>query len=152
MVASRKPRASDTLNDASKYAPPSNGRDALFNGLAPAIDFKQIEEVQSVIGARKVGKLLGLACAELTVRPPAMRALADSQDFALLRKEAHGFKGAVASVGLVALARSAKAVELALPGADLHHSLDRLESEAIRALIAVRSLLAQCSAEMSPRP
>jgi HPt (histidine-containing phosphotransfer) domain-containing protein len=119
--------------------------------MVPAIDLKQIEEVQLAIGASKVGRLLGIACDELASRPRAMRALADAHDFALLRKEAHGFKGAVASVGLVGAARAAKAVELALPGAELHHSLDRLDREATRALVAVRSLLAQCGLESAPR-
>jgi HPt (histidine-containing phosphotransfer) domain-containing protein len=71
-----------------------------------------------------------------------MRKLAQGDDIAVLRTEAHSFKGAVSSVGLVAAARAAKAVELALPGAELEHSLDRLESEANRALVAVRSFLA----------
>jgi len=120
--------------------------------LVPAIDLKQIEEIQSAIGAGKVSRLLGIACVQLASRPRAMRALADANELALLRKEAHGFKGAVASVGLIGAARAAKAVELALPGADLHHSLDRLESEAGRALVAVRSLLAQCDLENASRP
>ena len=118
----------------------------------PAIDLEQIAEVQSAIGARKVGRLLGIACTELAARPRAMRALADANDFALLRKEAHGFKGAVASLGLVGAAHAAKAVELALPGAELHHSLDRLESEASRALVAVRLLLEQRGMETASRP
>ena len=144
MAAYHKPIVPGAPDEPNKdvFLPPAV-KATWHAGGAPAIDLKQIEEVLSAIGARKVGKLLGLACAELTSRPPAMRALAEAHDFALLRNEAHGFKGAVASVGLVALARSARAVELALPGAELHHSLDRLESEAIRALVAVRSLLAQ---------
>jgi HPt (histidine-containing phosphotransfer) domain-containing protein len=120
--------------------------------LVPAIDLRQIAEVQLAIGAKKVGRLLGLACAELASRPRAMRELADANHLALMRREAHGFKGAVASVGLVGAARAAKAVELALPGPDLHHSLDRLESEAGRALVAVRSLLARCGQEAASRP
>ena len=154
MAAYRKPTVPDNAaDDASKDASPAPAaRHTLHSGPAPAIDLKQIEEVQSAIGARKVGKLLGLACAELTARPPAMRAMAEAHDFALLRNEAHGFKGAVACVGLVALARSAKAVELALPGAELRHSLDRLESEASRALVAVRSLLAQRALATSAIP
>ena len=111
-------------------------------GPVPAIDFKHLHEIQAAIGVKKLERLLEMACAELSARPPAMRAIADSNDLGLLRKEAHGFKGAVASVGLVAVARAAKAVELALPGAELHHSLDRLESESNRALVAVQSYLA----------
>ena len=109
---------------------------------AQIIDFSQIGELGEAIGTRKVKKLLELACMELAKRPPAMRQLADANHIALLRAEAHGFKGAVASVGLISVARTAKAVELALPGAELFHSLDRLESEANRALAAVRSFIA----------
>lgn len=112
-------------------------------GPVPAIDFDHLHEIQGAIGVKKLERLLEMACAELSARPQAMRAVADCNDLGMLRKEAHGFKGAVASVGLVAAARAAKAVELALPGAELHHSLDRLESESNRALVAVRSLLAQ---------
>ena len=112
-------------------------------GPVPAIDFNHLHEIQATIGVRKLERLLEMACTELTTRPQAMRAVAESNDLDLLRKEAHGFKGAVASVGLVAAARAAKAVELALPGAELHHAIDRLESESNRALIAVRSLLAE---------
>jgi signal transduction histidine kinase/CheY-like chemotaxis protein/HPt (histidine-containing phosphotransfer) domain-containing protein len=115
----------------------------------PALDFKQIEELEAAIGKKKLNKLLDMACAELTARPAAMRGLVDGDDLAVLRKEAHSFKGAVSSLGLVAAARAAKAVELALPGAELEHSLERLESEANRALLAVRSLLADDTSRMA---
>ena len=108
----------------------------------PAIDFKHLDELETVLGKTKLHTLLDMACDELTKRPATMRGLVKGDDLAPLRKEAHSFKGAVASVGLVAAARAAKAVELALPGAELVHSLDRLESEADRALRAVRSLIA----------
>ncbi|MEO7601981.1 MAG: response regulator [Sphingomicrobium sp.] len=108
-----------------------------------AIDFKQLDELETVLGKKKLHTLLDMACTELTTRPAAMRGLVKGDDLAVLRKEAHSFKGAVASVGLVAAACAAKAVELALPGAELEHSLDRLESEASRALRAVRSILAE---------
>lgn len=108
----------------------------------PAIDTKHLDELETVLGQKKLHTLLQMACDELTRRPATMRVLVKGDDLAPLRKEAHSFKGAVASVGLVAAARAAKAVELALPGAELLHSLDRLESEAERALRAVRSFIA----------
>lgn len=128
--------------DAIAAAPPvRESRPA----AALAINFKQLEELETVLGKKKLHTLLDMACTELTTRPATMRGLVKGDDLAVLRKEAHSFKGAVASVGLVAAARAAKAVELALPGAELVHSLDRLESEASRALRAVRSLLAEDS-------
>lgn len=124
--------------DSIASAPPVRG----CIGPAPAIDLKQIEEIEATIGARKAGELLEMACAELRTKPRAIRELAERDDLAELRSEAHSLKGAVSSLGLIAVARAAKAVELALPGAELLHSLDRLESEVSRALLAVRSLLA----------
>jgi hypothetical protein len=128
---------------------PGTGPGALVKRPRPrpshVIDFDQIGDLAAALGDCKVKTLLELACIELARRPPAMRRLADGGDVALLRAEAHGFKGAVASIGLISVARRAQAVELALPGADLHHSLDRLESEAIRTLTTVRSFLAQGS-------
>lgn len=107
----------------------------------PTIDQCQLDDIRESLGPDKLNRLLELAQSELSERPGAIRRSAERQDFAQLRNEAHSFKGAVASFGLVAVALAARAVELAAPGAELELALGRLDSEAIRARIALAPLI-----------
>ncbi|HEY0164835.1 MAG TPA: ATP-binding protein [Sphingomicrobium sp.] len=110
-------------------------------GPAHVIDPCQPEEVRQSVGNDKLHDLLEMVQEELVQRPPRMRLIAKREDFVALRNEAHGLKGAVASLGLVGVALAARAVELAGPGAELEHALDRLDSEAILARTAIAPLL-----------
>lgn len=101
------------------------------------IDRNQLEDIGTSPGPAKLARLLELARSELAERPRAIRQCAERQDFARLRSEAHNFKGAVASIGLVGVALAAKAVELAAPGTELELALSRLDGEAIHARVAL---------------
>jgi CheY-like chemotaxis protein/HPt (histidine-containing phosphotransfer) domain-containing protein len=110
-------------------------------GPAHVIDPCQLDEIRRSVGNDKLHDLLEMVQEELVQRPPRMRLIAEREDFVALRDEAHGLKGAVASLGLVGVALAARAVELAGPGAELEHALDRLDGEAILARTAIAPLL-----------
>lgn len=108
---------------------------------APAIDERQIDEIRNYVGADRLRDLLTLAQSEITERPKRIRQLAEQEHFARLRNEAHNFTGAVASLGLVGVARATRAVEQAPPGTKLALALDRLDRESLRGRMAVALLL-----------
>ena len=107
----------------------------------PAIDQRRLDELRGVLAAGRLRELLHIALAELGQRPGAIRCLAQQRHFATLRSVAHGLKGALGSLGLAGVAYAAKAVEVAVPGAELERALVRLEAEAARARLALARLL-----------
>ena len=112
-------------------------------GPANVIDQFQVDEIRDSVGEDKLRDLLEIVQQELTTRPGQIRLIARAEDFAAMRGEAHSLKGAAGSLGLVGVALAAWAVELAVPGAELEHALNRLDGEAILAGTALAPLLCE---------
>ena len=106
-----------------------------------AINAERLEEIKEALGARKLHALLSLLGRELVSRPVLIRRRLEQGDEMALRSEAHNFRGTVASFGLDGVAVAARAVETALPGAELHVAVGRLEDEVVEALASLRPFL-----------
>jgi CheY-like chemotaxis protein len=113
-----------------------------IEGLSPetAIDIERIAELRAVLGEHKVATLLDLLSKELRERPEALRRAFDSGDVPSVQEQAHSLKGAVASFGAGRLARAAKAVEVAIPGAELEFAMATLQGEIVHVRAAVDAL------------
>ena len=108
---------------------------------ARTIDAARLLELRSTLGTAKLDRLLRMLASELERRPDALREASASGDLAEVRSLAHSLKGAVASLGVVGVARAAKAVELAAPGTELDLALNRLDAEAALAFRVLGDLL-----------
>lgn len=109
--------------------------------IGRVIDAGRLTELRQTLGSQKLDRLLRMLAGELTQRPAGIRSRADAGDLPAVRSQAHSLKGAVASFGVVGVARAAKAVELAAPGAELDVALARLDSEVSTAVRSLESML-----------
>ena len=108
---------------------------------ARTIDVSRLVELRMTLGPAKLDRLLRMLAIELERRPDALREQADAGDLAEVRSLAHSLKGAVASFGVVGVAKAARAVELASAGAELDIALNRLDVEAGMAVRLLADLL-----------
>jgi HPt (histidine-containing phosphotransfer) domain-containing protein len=108
---------------------------------ARTIDDARLVELRMTLGTAKLDRLLRMLAIELERRPDALREKADAGDLAEVRSLAHSLKGAVASFGVVGVAKAARAVELASAGAELDVALNRLDVEARMAVCLLDDML-----------
>lgn len=94
-----------------------------------AMDAERVAELRELLGEKKVETLLTLLATELRDRPTSLRKALASGDLPSVRSQAHSLKGAISTFGGHGVACAAKAVELALPGAELDLAMDRLDAE-----------------------
>jgi CheY-like chemotaxis protein/anti-sigma regulatory factor (Ser/Thr protein kinase)/HPt (histidine-containing phosphotransfer) domain-containing protein len=126
-----------------------DGADAELGGELP-LDPKRIADLTAALGPPKVRGLLELMLTELKERPETIRAACASGELARARVEAHNLKGSATNMGAAGVGRAAKALELALPGAEVELAAARLDAEVRRARQALEALL-RGSAEPSSR-
>ena len=115
---------------AAEAAPP-----APLAVRSPALADGRIADLTAAVGAGVVRQMLEMLAEEARTRPPAIRALALA-DPIRARAEAHGLKGAAASIGAMPLAEAAQAVEMA--GAEaLMPAIEALEAAAAQTIAAL---------------
>lgn len=107
----------------------------------PTFEPDRIAELRQIIAPMGWDETVQMLRVELVNGPATMRGLAASSDFDRMRGKAHDFQGAVANFGAAGVARAARAVELAEPGAELERALTRLQAEAGHAIVALNDLL-----------
>jgi len=105
------------------------------------IDESRLTELRNILGPAKLHSLLEMLGVELSSRPALLRSAAAADRVDDLRGQAHSLKGAVDSLGVVGVARAAKAVELAMPGPELELAMARLDCEVAHARLAISRLL-----------
>ncbi len=105
------------------------------------IDESRLTELRNILGPAKLHSLLEMLGVELSSRPALLRSAAAADRVDDLRSQAHSLKGAVDSLGVVGVARAAKAVELAMPGPELELAMARLDCEVAHARLAISRLL-----------
>jgi signal transduction histidine kinase/CheY-like chemotaxis protein/HPt (histidine-containing phosphotransfer) domain-containing protein len=97
-----------------------------------ALETERVAELRMILGQSKFLAVVRLLTAELIEAPAEIRRCAMASDSAGARARAHSLKGAAANFGAALVARSAMAVELALPGPELELALGRLDEECAR--------------------
>jgi len=105
------------------------------------IDESRLTELRNILGPAKLHSLLEMLGVELSSRPALLRSAAAADRVDDLRGQAHSLKGAVDSLGVVGVARAAKAVELAMPGPELELAMARLDCEVAHARLGISRLL-----------
>jgi HPt (histidine-containing phosphotransfer) domain-containing protein len=82
-----------------------------------AIHAGTLGELQAILGQERLDQLLGILATELATRPHIIRGALADQDFPRAAAEAHGLKGASASLGANSVAAAALLLEQAIAAA-----------------------------------
>ena len=146
-----KPNRAAALRRELIAVPERGSSTGAQSSVEEVLDPERLAELTLALGFLKVRRLLELMLAELKERPATICAACAAGDLLRARIEAHSLGGVAANIGANGLGRWAKAVELALPGAELELATRRLDAEVRRAQEGITAMLNQRADPISQR-